>query len=91
MEDGAGEALVSLLCASADPHAREAACQGLAHLTPVDPRVCGFLLDFGASAALILMLQSPEYVPSPLPSSRSFFFHSSHSSFSSYSSRLAAP
>jgi hypothetical protein len=63
VEDGAGEALVSLLCASADPHARESACQGLAHLTPVDPRVCGFLLDFGASAALILMLQSPEYLP----------------------------
>jgi hypothetical protein len=84
VEDGAGEALVSLLCASADPHAREAACQGLAHLTPVDPRVCGFLLDFGASAALILMLQSPEYVLSlspSLPRVRSFSFFFSFLSF----------
>jgi len=59
-EEGVSEALVALLCNSPDQDAREAACQALAHLIRTDPRVCGFLLDFGASGPLIFMLASTE-------------------------------
>lgn len=72
IEEGTVEALVGLLCSCADVVGREAACEGLAHLTPADARVCGYLLDFGACASLVSMLHSSTYVLLILISHHSF-------------------